>query len=119
MLLLCASIADDAISFSQCFSTLSYVNGNDLTKQLSLHLIPFEILNLITEENLCKIYLPGKTVVTQIHFDDVSFFRKQDKSKPSSPTSTTRKQQSVFNYLLRTTTTQWTKSTRCTSSGTT
>ncbi|CAL6019871.1 Conserved_hypothetical protein [Hexamita inflata] len=73
MLLLCASIADDAISFSQCFSTLSYVNGNDLTKQLSLHLIPFEILNLITEENLCKIYLPGKTVVTQIHFDDVSF----------------------------------------------
>ncbi|CAL6097828.1 Conserved_hypothetical protein [Hexamita inflata] len=73
MLLLCASIADDAISFSQCFSTLSYVNGNDLTKQLSLHLIPFEILDLITEENLCKIYLPGKTVVTQIHFDDVSF----------------------------------------------
>ncbi|CAL6003013.1 Conserved_hypothetical protein [Hexamita inflata] len=74
MLLLCASITDDAISFSQqCFSTLSYVNGNDLTKQLSLHLIPFEILDLITEENLCKIYLPGKTVVTQIHFDDVSF----------------------------------------------
>ncbi|CAL6019887.1 Conserved_hypothetical protein [Hexamita inflata] len=60
-------------SFSECYSAKSYINGNDLTYQLNLHLIPFERLAQITDENLCKMYLPDKIVVAQIHYDDISF----------------------------------------------
>ncbi|CAL5983837.1 Conserved_hypothetical protein [Hexamita inflata] len=64
-----------ASSFSECFSARSYLNGNAGTYELTLHLLPFERLNKITSENLCKMYLPGKPVVTQLHFDDISFPR--------------------------------------------
>ncbi|CAL6042505.1 Conserved_hypothetical protein [Hexamita inflata] len=62
-------------SFSECFSSTSYMNGNPVTNQLSLRLRPFERLNQITDENLCKMYLPGKVVVVQLHYDDISFPR--------------------------------------------
>ncbi|CAL6082287.1 Conserved_hypothetical protein [Hexamita inflata] len=60
-------------SFSDCFSAKSFIQGNTLTKQINLHLIPFERLQQITSENLCKMYLPGKIVVAQLHYDDISF----------------------------------------------
>ncbi|CAL6042487.1 Conserved_hypothetical protein [Hexamita inflata] len=65
-------------SFSECFSATSYINGNPITNQLNLHLLPFERLDKITSENLCKMYLPGKVVVAQIHYDDMSFPRPGD-----------------------------------------
>ncbi|CAL6093224.1 Conserved_hypothetical protein [Hexamita inflata] len=65
-------------SFSECFSAKSYINGNSVTNQLNLHLLPFERLDKITSENLCKMYLPGKVVVAQIHYDDMSFPRPGD-----------------------------------------
>ncbi|CAL6042495.1 Conserved_hypothetical protein [Hexamita inflata] len=65
-------------SFSECFSVKSYINGNSVTNQLNLHLLPFERLDKITSENLCKMYLPGKVVVAQIHYDDTSFPRPGD-----------------------------------------
>ncbi|CAL6020197.1 Conserved_hypothetical protein [Hexamita inflata] len=65
-------------SFSECFSAKSYINGNSVTNQLNLHLLPFERLDKITSENLCKMYLPGKVVVAQIHYDDTSFPRPGD-----------------------------------------
>ncbi|CAL5976664.1 Conserved_hypothetical protein [Hexamita inflata] len=67
--------ASAASSFTDCYSAKSYINGNGLTYQLNLHLIPFERLAQITEENLCQMYLPGKIVVAQIHYDDMSFPR--------------------------------------------
>ncbi|CAL6020619.1 Conserved_hypothetical protein [Hexamita inflata] len=60
-------------SFSECFSAKSHISGNDVTYQLNLHLIPFEKVSQITDENLCKMYLPGKIVVAFIHYDDISF----------------------------------------------
>ncbi|CAL6092993.1 Conserved_hypothetical protein [Hexamita inflata] len=60
-------------SFSECFSAKSYLSGNSISYELTLNLLPFERLNLITEQNLCQMYLPGKTVVVQLHFDDISF----------------------------------------------
>ncbi|CAL6017192.1 Conserved_hypothetical protein [Hexamita inflata] len=65
-------------SFSECFSAKSYISGDSLKNQLSLHLLPFERLDKIANENLCKMYLPGKIVVTQIHYDDMSFPRTGD-----------------------------------------
>ncbi|CAL6074772.1 Conserved_hypothetical protein [Hexamita inflata] len=62
-------------SFSECFSAKSYISGNVLTDQLNLHLLPFERLDRITNENLCQMYLPNKVVVAQIHYDDISFPR--------------------------------------------
>ncbi|CAL6005546.1 Conserved_hypothetical protein [Hexamita inflata] len=62
-------------SFSECFSAKSYLSGSASTYELTLHLLPFEYLNRITSENLCKMYLPGKPVITQLHFDDTSFPR--------------------------------------------
>ncbi|CAL6023902.1 Conserved_hypothetical protein [Hexamita inflata] len=60
-------------SFSECFSAFSYIQGNSITYELVLHLVPFERLNQITDQNLCQIYLPGKTVIAKLHFDDISF----------------------------------------------
>ncbi|CAL6080743.1 Conserved_hypothetical protein [Hexamita inflata] len=60
-------------SFSECFSAKSYIRGNTLTNELSLHLIPFERITKIVDQNLCQMYLPGKLVVAQIHYDDISF----------------------------------------------
>ncbi|CAL6013784.1 Conserved_hypothetical protein [Hexamita inflata] len=60
-------------SFSECFSAKSYLSGNSVSYELTLNLLPFERLNLITEQNLCQMYLPDKTVVVQLHFDDISF----------------------------------------------
>ncbi|CAL5983781.1 Conserved_hypothetical protein [Hexamita inflata] len=62
-------------SFSECFSAKSYLSGSASTYELTLHLLPFERLNQITSENLCKMYLPGKPVIVQLHFDDISFPR--------------------------------------------
>ncbi|CAL5987509.1 Conserved_hypothetical protein [Hexamita inflata] len=75
MLLIYTSLQASASSFTECYSAKSYINGNSLTYQLNLHLIPFERLVQITEENLCQMYLPGKIVVAQIHYDDLSFPR--------------------------------------------
>ncbi|CAL6000895.1 Conserved_hypothetical protein [Hexamita inflata] len=66
-------VVQDAQSFSECFSALSYIRGNTQTFQLDLHLVPFEELDKITSQNLCQIYLPGKDVVVKIHYNDVSF----------------------------------------------
>ncbi|CAL6020357.1 Conserved_hypothetical protein [Hexamita inflata] len=60
-------------SYSDCYSAKSFLNINSLTNQLELHLIPFERLERIQNENLCKMYFPGKLVIVQIHFDDISF----------------------------------------------
>ncbi|CAL6017176.1 Conserved_hypothetical protein [Hexamita inflata] len=65
-------------SFSECFSAKSYISGDSLKNQLSLYLLPFERLDKITNENLCKMYLPGKIVVTQIHYEDMSFPKPGD-----------------------------------------
>ncbi|CAL6020225.1 Conserved_hypothetical protein [Hexamita inflata] len=65
-------------SFSECFSAKSYIKGNVATNELNLHLLPFERLDKITSENLCKMYLPGKVVVAKIHYDDISFPRLGD-----------------------------------------
>ncbi|CAL6082144.1 Conserved_hypothetical protein [Hexamita inflata] len=73
MLIIQIALLGDAVSFSDCFSPKSYISGDELTNQLQLHLLPFESLDLIVSENLCKSYLPGKIVVAQIHFDDISF----------------------------------------------
>ncbi|CAL6020347.1 Conserved_hypothetical protein [Hexamita inflata] len=73
MIVLTIFISGDAVSFSDCFSPKSYMNGNELTNQLSLHLIPYESIDLITSENLCRSYLPGKVVVAQVHYDDITF----------------------------------------------
>ncbi|CAL5987463.1 Conserved_hypothetical protein [Hexamita inflata] len=75
MLLIYTSLQASASSFTECYSAKSYINGNSLTNQLNLHLIPFERLAQITEENLCQMYLPGKIVVAQIHYNDMSFPR--------------------------------------------
>ncbi|CAL5999554.1 Conserved_hypothetical protein [Hexamita inflata] len=63
----------NAQSFSECFSALSFIRGNAQTYQLNLHLVPFEDLNTITSQNLCSIYMPGKDVVVKIHYNDISF----------------------------------------------
>ncbi|CAL6069400.1 Conserved_hypothetical protein [Hexamita inflata] len=73
MLVIYIIISGDAVSYSDCFSPRSYINGDEVTSQLYLHLLPFEALDLVVSENLCKSYLPGKIVVAQIHFDDISF----------------------------------------------
>ncbi|CAL6043367.1 Conserved_hypothetical protein [Hexamita inflata] len=73
MLITLVLLSSVSSSFSECFSSKSYVQGNTLTNQINLHLIPFERLQLITNENLCEMYLPGKTVVAQLHYDDISF----------------------------------------------
>ncbi|CAL6093202.1 Conserved_hypothetical protein [Hexamita inflata] len=75
---ICLLAGSVSSSFSECFSAKSYLSGNPVTNQLSLHLLPFERLDKITSENLCKMYLPGKVVVTQIHYDDMSFPRPGD-----------------------------------------
>ncbi|CAL6042025.1 Conserved_hypothetical protein [Hexamita inflata] len=72
MIILLYSV-QDAQSFSECFSALSYIRGNSVTYKLQLHLLPFEDLEKITSQNLCQIYLPGKDVVTKIHYNDISF----------------------------------------------
>ncbi|CAL5986664.1 Conserved_hypothetical protein [Hexamita inflata] len=72
MLIIIISI-QDAQSFSECFSALSYFRGNSVTYELQLHLLPFEDLEKITSQNLCQIYLPGKDVITKIHYNDISF----------------------------------------------
>ncbi|CAL6017188.1 Conserved_hypothetical protein [Hexamita inflata] len=73
MIVLTIILSGDAVSFSDCFSPRSYMNGNELTNQLNLHLIPYESIDLITSENLCRSYLPGKVVVAQVHYDDITF----------------------------------------------
>ncbi|CAL6017558.1 Conserved_hypothetical protein [Hexamita inflata] len=67
------SLYVDSTSFSECFSVASYIRGNTQTQQLVLHLLPFELLDQISQENLCKQYLPGKPVVVKIHYKDISF----------------------------------------------
>ena len=60
-------------SFTECFSSKSYLRGNTQTFQLTLVLIPFENLDSIITQNLCKVYLDNKSVVTKLHFKDISF----------------------------------------------
>ncbi|CAL5986696.1 Conserved_hypothetical protein [Hexamita inflata] len=72
MIILLCSI-QEAQSFSECFSALSYISNNAVTYELQLHLLPFEDLEKITSQNLCQIYLPGKDVITKIHYNDISF----------------------------------------------
>ncbi|CAL6012693.1 Conserved_hypothetical protein [Hexamita inflata] len=73
MILTSIMMASTSLSFSECFSATSYLSGNYQSFELHLNLVPFERLNLITEQNLCKMYLPGKQVIAQLHFDDISF----------------------------------------------
>ena len=62
-------------SFTECFSAKSYLKGDTQTYVLNLVLIPFEYLDSITTQNLCKIYLDSKSVAVKLHFKDVSFPR--------------------------------------------
>ncbi|CAL6030615.1 Conserved_hypothetical protein [Hexamita inflata] len=67
------SVILNSESFTDCFSTLSYIHGDALSSTLTLHLLPFESLTLITDQNMCKNYLIGKIIQVFIHYDDISF----------------------------------------------
>ena len=62
-----------ATSFSTCFSSLSYLHGDLQTSTLTLVLMPFENLDLITKQNLCREFLPGKNVLVHLYFRDRVF----------------------------------------------
>ncbi|CAL6048488.1 Conserved_hypothetical protein [Hexamita inflata] len=65
-------------TFKTCFSPRSYLRGNTLTNELTLHLIPFDHIDQINDYNQCKTALDKMNVLIYLHFDTVSFPRPAD-----------------------------------------
>ncbi|CAL6079130.1 Conserved_hypothetical protein [Hexamita inflata] len=65
-------------TFKTCFSPRSYIRGNTLTNELTLHLIPFDHIDQINDYNQCKTALDKMNVLIYLHFDTVSFPRPAD-----------------------------------------
>ncbi|CAL5998621.1 Conserved_hypothetical protein [Hexamita inflata] len=79
MLYLINTISDVAQqTFKTCFSPRSYLRGNTLTNELTLHLIPFDHIEQINDYNQCKTALDKMNVQAYLHFDDISFPRPAD-----------------------------------------
>ncbi|CAL6048530.1 Conserved_hypothetical protein [Hexamita inflata] len=73
MLFISITLLVSSDSFTECFSSASYIKGDYVNNILYLHLLPFEELNLITVNNLCQNYLPGKNVIASLYFNDIYF----------------------------------------------
>ncbi|CAL6014934.1 Conserved_hypothetical protein [Hexamita inflata] len=65
-------------TFKTCFSPKSFLRGNTLTNELTLHLIPFDHIDQINNYNQCKTALDKMNVQAYLHFDDISFPRPAD-----------------------------------------
>ncbi|CAL6045977.1 Conserved_hypothetical protein [Hexamita inflata] len=52
-------------TFKQCFSPASSIQGNRLTRRMTLTLVPNPLMNLIPDDNMCKV-LDNKQSVAQI-----------------------------------------------------
>ncbi|CAL6030523.1 Conserved_hypothetical protein [Hexamita inflata] len=65
-------------TFKTCFSPRSYLRGNTLTNELTMHLIPFDHIDQINDYNQCKTALDKMNVLIYLHFDTVSFPRPAD-----------------------------------------
>ncbi|CAL6030515.1 Conserved_hypothetical protein [Hexamita inflata] len=65
-------------TFKTCFSPRSYLRGNTLTSELTLHLIPFDHIDQINDYNQCKTALDKMNVQAYLHFDTVSFPKPAD-----------------------------------------